>query len=246
MEVRRINNDELYHHGIKGQKWGVRRYQNADGSLTAAGRARYAKEFSKVVTNTKPDPNSYYVKTEHADYARNPSVKAMENTKIGSIISKDPKLNKLKDNVIKEKKRYEESIKDYHNNEEKWVKEALPKYYRRTFPQYKNKSDKELLDEYYDFWMYDDGDQGQSFAYYLSKTGKSKDYLRYEKAHYDYVNAVGERALELFGDIRVKNQYGRDTSITKLVEDVVEDYNGVSEYERWDPTYFDEKDFKRK
>lgn len=33
--------DELYHHGIKGQQWGVRRYQNEDGSLTPAGRERY-------------------------------------------------------------------------------------------------------------------------------------------------------------------------------------------------------------
>ena len=32
--------NELYHHGIKGQKWGIRRYQNEDGSLTAAGRRR--------------------------------------------------------------------------------------------------------------------------------------------------------------------------------------------------------------
>jgi hypothetical protein len=39
MEVMSMNN-ELYHHGIKGMHWGVRRYQNYDGSLTDAGRRR--------------------------------------------------------------------------------------------------------------------------------------------------------------------------------------------------------------
>ena len=36
-----MNNTYLYHHGIKGQHWGIRRFQNQDGSLTPAGRERY-------------------------------------------------------------------------------------------------------------------------------------------------------------------------------------------------------------
>lgn len=40
--------DELYHHGVKGQKWGVRRYQNEDGSLTPAGKVHYYKTMGLI------------------------------------------------------------------------------------------------------------------------------------------------------------------------------------------------------
>ena len=41
---------ELRHHGIKGQKWGVRRYQNSDGSLTIMGKLRYgsSKDYQEL------------------------------------------------------------------------------------------------------------------------------------------------------------------------------------------------------
>ena len=43
MEYKIVKSDELYHWGIKGMKWGIRRYQNKDGSLTKAGLKRRAK-----------------------------------------------------------------------------------------------------------------------------------------------------------------------------------------------------------
>jgi hypothetical protein len=66
---------ELYHHGIKGQRWGVRRYQNPDGSLTPAGQKRREKRdakwadrhynsiYNKAYKSSKKDLNRY-VKNE--------------------------------------------------------------------------------------------------------------------------------------------------------------------------------------
>jgi len=42
VRLRTPYNNELYHYGVKGQKWHQRRYQNYDGSLTPAGKARYS------------------------------------------------------------------------------------------------------------------------------------------------------------------------------------------------------------
>ena len=55
-----MENNELKHHGIIGMKWGVRRYQNKDGTLTAAGKKRASRLESQYndLTGKKPGKSS--------------------------------------------------------------------------------------------------------------------------------------------------------------------------------------------
>ena len=72
MEVMKVNN-ELYHHGVLGQKWGVRRYQNEDGSLTNAGKKRYydTKELNKQKSEIEKSRLAYKKSYSEYDKARN-------------------------------------------------------------------------------------------------------------------------------------------------------------------------------
>lgn len=69
---------DLTHHGIKGQKWGVRRYQNADGSLTAEGYQHWG---------LNPDGSKFkgrYNKSDH--YTEATTNAARKGTAIGSAV----------------------------------------------------------------------------------------------------------------------------------------------------------------
>lgn len=51
--------NELYHWGVKGMKWGVRRYQNKDGTLTAAGKKRMYREQFDMESKEKKEQRKY-------------------------------------------------------------------------------------------------------------------------------------------------------------------------------------------
>lgn len=80
----------IYHHGIKGQKWGVRRYQEENGTLTSSGRRRYADAIDKSEKKEDKKPSS-----------SNSKKKSIQSKKkVSSANSR-----KLKSNLKKVKKR---------------------------------------------------------------------------------------------------------------------------------------------
>ena len=83
-----VNKNELYHWGIKGMKWGVRRYQNPDGSLTAAGRKRYTDKDGNLNTaGKKKFGNSVKTKTEsEAETPKRKSVKDMTDDELNKAV----------------------------------------------------------------------------------------------------------------------------------------------------------------
>lgn len=77
----------LMHYGIKGQKWGIRRYQNSNGSLTAEGKRRYskAKSFSDIRKTSRQ-----IFKQSYSDYKeRNPNATSKDKQSYKKNLSKN-------------------------------------------------------------------------------------------------------------------------------------------------------------
>ena len=103
------HSDYLAHHGIKGQKWGVRRYQNPDGSYTDAGRKRYSKQLEKKVNKSANNylHNSFQVGTQMADTINKPNT-----SKVRKKIFDDPDYVKANERLMNAYSEHEHAIED--------------------------------------------------------------------------------------------------------------------------------------
>ena len=102
--------NELRHHGIKGQRWGIRRFQNRDGSLTSAGKKRRADDSD--TDENKQQPQKKTAKTMTDEELRE-KINRLQLEKQYAALMKEtnpPKSTKGKDFVIDILKRSGENL----------------------------------------------------------------------------------------------------------------------------------------
>ena len=207
----------LAHHGILGQKWGIRRFQNKDGSRTAEGKKRY--KTMQAAHGTRARGNSPF------DRAKN---RAIDKAK--------DEFNELLDSA-----RYGKNKAKYDAAVDEWDKAQTHRYdeYEKEFDKYASiagmanayrcgwdqpnagfGSRDNMLEFATEFYKYDDGDQGKfnSYDYFLVGKGENPNYVQDKafKASSAMLDLAKEDAKDLFGDLADKKDGPGSTVATSF------------------------------
>ena len=132
--------NELTHWGVKGMRWGIRRYQNKDGTLTPAGKKRYNAEMSKLKAEEKVLKNKMKTKSQLDKLeAKRKEVEDLRKGKlpVSSKESSEPKKKTVKDlsdeelfkvvNRLNLEKRYSELNPQQVSKGKKFVNDMIDK-----------------------------------------------------------------------------------------------------------------------
>lgn len=122
--------NELYHHGVKGQKWGERQYQYEDGSLTPEGRVHYG--YGQGIARSKADraKNEYETSKKLAKRAIDFDKRRLEDQGKGIFNYREKRLERTKkrmDKYVGAMKKKAENREWQANNYDKYKKEKVKK-----------------------------------------------------------------------------------------------------------------------
>lgn len=209
-----ITNGELYHHGIKGMKWGVRRYQNPDGSLTAAGRKRY-KNIDGTLSN------------EGKKVVYEAAKRVLGTEKNQQLIKSDADK--------KEKAIAKAGIKNLNSDTDTLPKGTIVERIANSGEPLDSKrkyvsltTDDQVL--YNDMWDYLPIDMNKPVSQYRYETTKDLKIATGEKVARDLLDAYGDKTLKQFYEDA--NEIGNDPT-----RYIVPDKKGKKEKKQWYMTY---------
>lgn len=124
------NDGVLCHYGVKGMKWGVRRYRNKDSSLTPDGLKRYRKEYDDIKTTQKLHERAKTINKTGVSAFDNYNSKyydKQQRKKIELLMKKigDRGLSQLDEAIIREGKAAAEEARREAERINKWIKESF-------------------------------------------------------------------------------------------------------------------------
>lgn len=208
-----LKKDHISHHGVKGQRWGVRRYQNADGSYTAAGKKRYGvgdgKSYKDITTDEVDSylKNSDYRKRRKAAYKKEnfDGGKAYWSDGAGHV--KRRKLTNPNSKTYKALQKVQDAETEIDAIQKKTKEQTgdLDKKHTALLDKCGAANDKAR--EYEDV-MYDAQKAGDTAAYKRAE----KEYNKYSKQGHDYWN----QSIDVVHQIEaVEDQNGMQEAIKK-------------------------------
>ena len=224
MSIYQINgyefSGELYHHGIKGQKWGVRRFQNTDGTLTAAGKERYSKNPALIYKN------KYGEDTEVGKARSSAAMKRLEDS---TLSPDDVGLEKSWESIDKYEEQQQADLKKLFENSsnprlrdpetqkhiQKIWEDSLYAGYRSDYSSIKNSNEYKKLnqmeEERQKMW---EKKVSPLFEEYRD-TWKFDNPKLIDKAHKKYVNSKQYQELDRL-DKEIRAQRNRLSGMVKM------------------------------
>lgn len=207
-----MNETYLAHHGIKGQKWGVRRFRNPDGTLTEAGRKRYSKDLYKTIESTG--------RTERHKYTYD-DTKQVVKQKLDGVFTKDDhdKLSAAYNDYMAKGKKYAESDEKLDEYALKYADEAYRAEMKRNGAAYPTERDKQRLHE---SCLYDVG-YDRARKEHRDLVAAEKQFQKAYDTYIDQCTAVATKITGKYGGYTVKSLSNGDwqTKVDEVVAQAI-------------------------